>query len=100
MIFRSERQFTGAVVDLAKMNGWLVHHDRMRQNVQGTAGFPDLVMVRNGRAILAELKMPKGKLTPEQALWLVEVRRVEGLWCELWYPGDWDSIVEVLSARC
>ena len=91
MKFASERHFTDAVVDLAKMTGRLVHHDRMKQNVQGHPGFVDLVIAGRGRVLFWELKMPKGKLTQEQMNWL---SRLPG--ARILYPSDWEWIVEEL----
>jgi len=96
MNFRNERAFTDAVVDLAKMNGFLVHHDRgdMRQRIQGHAGFVDLVLAKSGRVFFWELKMKAGTHTPAQLKWIAALPGAETI-----YPSDWDSIVRVLTAR-
>ena len=60
----TEREFQRAVVELARLMGWRVHHTRpaltrageWRTPIQGDAGFPDLVLCRPPRLILAELK--------------------------------------------
>jgi hypothetical protein len=98
--FRNERAFTDAIVDLAKMSGWLVHHDRgdMRQRIQGHAGFPDLVLVKPGTyrtVIFAELKMSNGKVTTDQYKWIYAL----GGWCCVWRPVDWDRIVKTLTGQ-
>ena len=93
MQFRNEQAFLSAVVDLAKMTGRLVHHDRMKQNVQGNPGFFDLVIAGRGRVLFWELKMPKGIISQEQMKWLAAVPGSRVL-----YPSDWDWIVEELRA--
>ena len=87
MRFRNEAAFTDAVIDLAKMNGWLVHHDRMKQNVQGHAGFVDLVLAREGEVLFWELKMPASKKTELQNLWQ------QHLHSTVVRPSDWDRVV-------
>ena len=104
--FASEDAFLNAVVDVAKMAGWMIHHDRLRQNVLGHAGFPDLVLVRRGRVIFAELKRDDKEPTPEQQKWLDELLEplsdnmygspVESV---CWHPADWERIVEILTRR-
>ena len=73
----TETELKDAVIDLAHLLGYLVHHDRPAQNrrgdwathIQGDAGFVDLVLAKNGRVLLPELKSEKGRLTDEQAAW-------------------------------
>lgn len=109
MKFASEEAFTNAVIDLARMAGWLVHHDRgrMKAHIQGNAGFPDLVMVHPyrgirpflGRMIFAELKMPTKNLEADQYAWFRALSMAQPLDVEVWRPDDWDKIVETLTGR-
>lgn len=66
------------VVQLAKMNGFRVHHARAVQQangrwltaIQGDPGFVDLVLAHPSRGVLmCELKSDTGKLTPGQVAW-------------------------------
>jgi hypothetical protein len=93
--FRNEQAFTDAVIDLATMYGWFVHHDRgrMKSHIQGHVGFPDLVLVRRGQILFRELKMPNGKTTPEQEGWLNQLAG------KVWRPADWDKIIDTLAGR-
>lgn len=101
-----ENDFMRQVMDLAKMRGWKVAHFGASVRVVGknrtfvgdkdAAGFPDLVLARGNRAIFAELKAPKGKVSEAQLDWL------DALWkagCEtfLWYPKDWATIEQTLK---
>ena len=73
----NEAQFTTIVIEMAKALGWLVYHQRpartakgWRTALQGHAGFPDLVLAKDGRVIFAELKSAKGRLSDAQKGWL------------------------------
>ena len=73
----NETEFKTWVMDLARLRRWLIHHDRPGRTksgwvtaLEGHSGFPDLVLARKGRLIIAELKTERGKLEPEQDAWL------------------------------
>lgn len=59
-------------------------------------GFPDLVMIRRGALIVAELKMPKGKLSMEQLEWFDAFRSIGCGRIEKWTPDDWPRIERLL----
>jgi hypothetical protein len=96
----SESAFLDAVVTLAHYRHWLVYHPlaalRVDEShttpVQGDAGFPDLVLARDGLVLFRELKRQHEQLMPNQVMWQ---RGLGGLW-ELWRPSDWPRIQEVL----
>ena len=100
-----ERDFQRAVVDLARLMGWRVHHTRpaLTQRgrwltpIQGDAGFPDLVLCRPPRLIVAELKRVGGKPTAEQQGWLDALHACAGVECYLWTPADWNAVVRTLT---
>ena len=101
----TEREFQRAVVELARLMGWRVHHTRpaltrageWRTPIQGDAGFPDLVLCRPPRLILAELKRVGGKPTAEQQAWLEALQACAGVECYLWTPADWETVVRMLA---
>lgn len=73
-----EKLLQAKVIQLAKMNGFMVHHSRAVQTangrwltaIQGDAGFPDLVLAHAHRGVLfLELKSDTGKLSPGQTAW-------------------------------
>ena len=103
----TEAEFTRQVIELAKHRGWLVMHQRpartdkgWRTAISGHAGFPDLVMVRGGRLIFAELKVGKNKLSAAQERWLAELRNAatcsirgtNNVMAVEWRPEDWKDI--------
>ena len=98
----SEKDFQAQVIDLARLQGWLVHHSRPAQNrrgqwstpIQGDPGFPDLVLVRGPRCIFAELKREGAKPAAEQRLWLEALNWDNETY--IWRPSDWPDIERTL----
>ena len=91
----SEEAFQQAVIDLAKSRLWRVYHTR--DSRKSAKGFPDLVMVRGGRIIVAELKRSeKEQPTADQATWLEEFGKTAAE-TFLWRPADWPEIEEALK---
>ena len=92
-----ERDLQDAVVELAKLLGWRVMHQRpartlngYRTAIQGHTGFPDLVLLRPPRLVFAELKGPRGRVGHDQELWLNGLRVVPNVEQYLWRPMDWE----------
>jgi hypothetical protein len=92
------------VIQLAKMNGFVVHHSRNVQladgrwmtAISGNAGFPDLVLAHPERGVLfIELKSDTGKLTPGQVAW----RNAFNGQVEYWMvrPADLDKLAKRLG---
>jgi len=83
-----------SIRQLARLTGWRCYHTRY--SLGSDPGFPDLVLVRLGRVIFAELKSERGKLTPAQQEWMEELelaenRSGETVQVRLWRPDDWLS---------
>ena len=93
----TESKFQASVMKIAEDSGWLLFHDY--DSRRGNAGFPDLVMTRDGRTIFAELKSQKGRIRSEQKRWLAELERTPGIEVYLWRPSDLDQIVEKLMSH-
>lgn len=93
--FANEADFQAALVKAAKQLGWLVYHTRF--SIDSEPGFPDLIMVRGERLIAAELKGPRGIVSPEQQAWLDKLGQVPGVEAYLWKPQQWDEIVVALE---
>ncbi|WP_107661249.1 PDDEXK family nuclease [Nocardia suismassiliense] len=99
----TEKEFQERVMDLAKLQGWLVVHIRpaYRQSGKvstpytGDSGLPDLILARAGVVLLVELKSEKGKPTAEQLRWL----KAAGPNGYLWRPSDWATIQDVLGRK-
>lgn len=108
----SEAQFQAQVIELAERCNWRVahFHDSRRSIGNGrmvgdsqAAGFPDLVLVRDGRLVFAELKRDGQNATEVQEQWLLALSDVEEraggsvVHVAVWRPADWDVIVKRLS---
>lgn len=85
--------------------GWRCVHFRPGRTQHGWAtpvqgsmgkGWPDLIMVRDGRRIAAECKSAKGRVTPEQSD-VLGALSLAGFETYVWRPADWDSIVATLG---
>lgn len=101
---KPESQFQKLVMDYAKLRGWRTAHFRPAMNSRGQwrtavagdgAGFPDELMVRRDRIVVAELKAGKNKTTPEQDQWLAAFSAA-GVETYVWRIEDWSQIQEVL----
>ena len=90
----SERDFQAQVVQLSELCGWMVYHtyDSRRSN----AGFPDLVLVRPPQVVFAELKSQKGRVRPQQEVWLSALGASDKVTVALWRPSDWDDLERIL----
>lgn len=90
----TEKEFQASVLELATMLRWRTYHTLDSRG--SAAGFPDLVMVRGPRLVMAELKSERGSLTEAQQAWLDELGAVRSLDTFTWKPTDWPSIEEAL----
>ena len=100
----TERDFSSSIEATLRLTGWRWAHFRAARTLHGwttplsgDAGFPDLVAVRDGRLVLAELKTDAGRVRPEQRAWLDDLEATAAE-VYLWRPRDWDAIVETLRA--
>lgn len=107
----TEKQFQATVVNLATILGWgPIYHtfDSRRSN----PGFPDLVLLRGGELIFAELKTDTGKLTDAQKRWIASLRlvrerltRITGqddrlpIEVHIWRPRDWEALQARLQRK-
>jgi hypothetical protein len=90
-----EKELLARVRYLARVAGWLVYHTFNSRKSE--AGFPDLVLVKPPRLVIAELKRAGEQPTIEQEAWLAALALVPGVECYLWRPADLPRIVEVLT---
>lgn len=93
----SEADWQSRVMDAARRAGWLCCHFRAALTqrgrwvtpLQGDKGAPDLLLAKDGRVLLAELKKTGGKPTPEQKAWLAAA----GGHGRLWLPENWEAVL-------
>jgi hypothetical protein len=101
----SEKLFMDAVMQLAKMNAWMIHHPTPHQVRPGVwrsdgAGVPDLMLVSTtGRGIIwAELKTEAGRLTPLQRMWGQSIKANGGEYY-VWRPNMLELIAQRLGGK-
>lgn len=85
------------VIPLARMCGFVVYHTH--DSRRSEPGFPDLVLVRPPRFILAELKRQDGKLTGPQRRWQTLLAACPGVETHVWRPADLDQIAVTLRRQ-
>ena len=113
----TESEFLAELIEYAQTLGWRVAHfrpsmtSRVDKNgkpvwvtpVQADgAGFPDLVLVRDGRLLFVEAKSAKGKLSEAQQQWLNSLSGAAmgsnaRIGVYEWRPSDWPEIEQVLE---
>jgi len=87
----SEKEFQQQVIDLAKLRGYeFVYHTWSSKH--SPTGFPDLIMLKGKKMIVAELKVGKNQLSAEQYFWLCAFGEITKN-VFVWYPEDWDEII-------
>ena len=84
----SEADFQRWFIEAARLGGWKVCHFRPGKTqrgrwvtpIQGDKGAPDLILAKDGRVLLVELKRDSGKPTREQVEWLAAAGGHGRLW--------------------
>ena len=99
----TEAEFQQQVIDLAHILGW--RHLHVRRSIgkgrtwtttTNVVGWPDLLLWRAGSGFVAlELKVGKGKTTPEQDEVLASLAAAGALTMVV-YPDDLDELAHVL----
>lgn len=100
-----EKDFQGAVIEMARLTGWRVAHFRPARTKHGWktpvsadgVGFPDLILVRGDRLVIAELKSDTGKVSDEQTVWLDAFSGVANVEVFVWRPREWPEVVATLN---
>ena len=92
----SEKRFQASVLELAQICGWHCYHTH--DSRRSEPGFPDLVLVRGDRLLFRELKTDKGRMSPAQVQWIIELSGAGADVC-VWRPHDWPVIEQQLKQR-
>lgn len=98
-----ERLFTDRVKRFARRGGWLPYHTLHAKG--SDPGFPDLILLRVPRLVVAELKIPPNVRPSDwQQCWLTGFETLAALAGPhlsvevfLWTPSDWMEITRVLE---
>lgn len=90
-----EAVFLQTVREAAHLAGFETYHTL---NSKGSEpGWPDLVLAKPGRFIIAELKSERGVLTRDQRRWLKLLAQCPAPEVTVWRPSDLDSILGMLG---
>ena len=89
-----EQEFQDQIITAAKLFGWRWYHTY--DSRRSPAGFLDLVLVRTPRLVISEVKKEDGRVTPDQRVWMEDLRGCPGVEVYLWRPSDWQEIERVL----
>jgi len=101
-----EKEFMAQVIDVAHANHWLCAHFRAAMMANGHwvtpvqadgKGFPDCVFVRKPHIRFVEFKSETGVLSPEQVMWLGNLRECNSVETSIWRPSDSEEIIKVLG---
>lgn len=100
----TEAEFLDQVLALAKLRGWRVAHFGAARTLKGwrtpcrgqAKGFPDLLLIRGRHLLIAELKVPPNRCTPDQLQWLDAFRQC-GVSAFVWTPDMWEEIEGALA---
>lgn len=99
----SEASYQSRIIDLAELYRWRIHHCRPLQRrdgrwqtpIAGDAGFPDLVLLRDRRLLVIEVKAERGQLSAEQRIWLERFVQA-GAEVVIARPSNWEAIERML----
>lgn len=82
----TESELQTAILQLAKLRGWLHFHDY--DSRRNPAGFPDLVLLhpRTGDLLFAELKTATGRVSQRQQRW-IDALALGGHTAHVWRPS-------------
>lgn len=92
-----EAEWQQQVLDVARLGGWLAYHTHDSRHSE--RGWPDVALLRPPRLVVAELKVGRRQVTPEQRVWLDELARVPGVESYVWRPADLAEVCFILGVQ-
>lgn len=94
----TEKEWLAQIIEWAHRAGWRTYH--VTDSRRSAGGFPDLVLVKPGHPVIfAELKTIKGRVSPQQRIWLDELEHCPGSRVFVWRPDQEDLVKAVLGLR-
>ena len=91
----TEKALMKSLRHAARQAGWLWYHTQV--SLYSARGFPDVVMVKDGKLAIWELKGPHGKVTEAQQAWLDALALVPGVDVRVVRPDDLESAYKYLA---
>jgi hypothetical protein len=93
----TEEGFLQSVRALARTLGWQMYHTR--DSRRSDPDFPDLVLCRPPRLVIAELKVGRRQPTEGQLIWLLTLADCPPCEAYAWWPKDWPEIEACLKRK-
>ena len=91
----TEAELLDTLRQAARMSGWLTYHALRSEGSE--PGLPDLIMVRDGRLLLWELKSATGRVSKEQQKWLDRLAVVDRIDVNIVRPDDLTEALDRLN---
>jgi hypothetical protein len=91
----NERQFQASIVEAAGYAGWSCYWTWNSQH--SPAGWPDLVLLKDGRILIYECKTAQGRIRPEQLACLA-LLQAAGIPARIVRPADIDEVLAELQS--
>lgn len=88
----AERELQKQIARLLQFHGIIYFDQRMDKRTRGRKGQPDFLFAYNGKAVSWEIKLPQGKLSPEQVKLSEQMASVPNRW-------TWRKITSLDQAR-
>lgn len=82
------------ILDAARLLGWMAYHTH--DSRKSEPGFPDIIAVRGGRVLAIECKRERGRVRPEQVMWVEALSEVPGVTAMIARPSQWDEVETLL----
>ena len=101
-------QIQDQLIELGQTLGWRVAHFKPARLQSGNwvtpftadgKGFPDLVMVKDGKILAWECKSTYEKVKPDQMLWLEAFATIEACDSRIVRPTDVDECIKILEGK-
>jgi hypothetical protein len=96
-----EKDFLATVRGMGEVYAWRVYQvlDTANYAKRTSKGWPDLFMVKEGRALAIEGKTEKGRVTPDQQEWIELLATVPGITSGVYRPRDMDELERLICGE-
>lgn len=99
--YLTEREMQDGIRMAALSAGWAFYHTH--DSRRSDPGFPDCIIVRDGRILALELKAQRGRVRPRQRWWLDRLATVPGVTAAVVRPvprpGElsYDAVIDLIG---
>src|SRR6266850_2126765 len=75
-----ERELQSQIVQDLRRRGFVVVWHRTDRRTTTTIGLPDIIFSHYGKSVAWECKLPTGRLSPQQEIMLIQMRKKPNNW--------------------